>query len=1328
MNFFISKKNILLVVVFIALEFPVCYAQIYKYIGIEEGLSNQKIYSIQKGYQGYMWFLTQEGLDRYNGKEIKHYAITDGKVKMAPRIDLNWLYFDKKETLWVIGRKGRIFQYDINQDLFKLVYRLPELETNSPFTAISFGYVDNNNHIWLCTKDTITLYDIPTQQISRILSPIRSNITSIEQIDNTHFFIGTENGLSLLEYQNNTLQIIPCPATDKIRMPVNELYFHPTSKKLFIGTFKEGILVYNMKDSTYMNFKNTLNDVSINRITPLNDSELLIATKGKGIYKLNIESHNFEPYIVAGYRSYNQMNGNNINDIYVDDKERIWLANYPAGITIRDNRYKSYDWIKHSIGNSQSLINDQVYDVIEDSEGDLWFGTSNGISLYISRTGKWHSILSLFDSQLKDKNHIFMTLCEVSPGIIWAGGYTSGIYQINKRDFVLQYLSPDSTAGIQPDQYITDIKKDSEGYIWSGGFNNLRRFDLGNGTMRLYPGLSSITSILEKSTKQMWIGTSMGLYLLEKEAGSYQYIQFPIENVDINVLYQTNDDTLYIGTRGDGMLVYDIKNQYFVQQYQTENCALVSDNIYTIVPRPDGDILLGTENGLVNFSRKKQSFHNWTKDRGLMSTCFNAGAATLYNGDSFIFGTTDGAIKFPVNMRIPEPYFSQIIFSDFSISYQPVHPGDKDSPLKKNINETDILNLAYEQNTFSLKVSSINYDYPSNILYTWRLEGFHNKWSYPSLDGHIRITKLDPGRYTLRVRTISNEEKYKIFEEKSIQINIAQPAWASTWALIGYTLLVILAIVIISRVIRLRKQKQISDEKTQFFINTAHDIRTPLTLIKAPLEDTIERQLIREGGVDNIKMALRSVNALLRLTTNLINFEKIDVYSSKLYVSEYELNTYMSQICNVFYSYAGMKHVNFTYESNFDYLTVWFDKDKMDSILKNVLSNAFKYTADDGNVDIRAYADKDTWSIEIKDTGIGIPLEEQKKLFKNYFRGSNVINLKVTGSGIGLMLVYKLVRLHKGKISISSTEKQGTYVRITFPQGNGHFHKAQFIQTVEKEVREDIPMEVENKTPALKETKQDNPLQRILIVEDNDDLRTYLTGMLAEYYSVQSCSNGKDALVIIREFIPELVLSDIMMPEMRGDELCTIIKSDIETSHIPVILLTALSDEKNMLGGLEVGADAYITKPFSIAILKGNIKNVLTNRVLLRNTYASPDFNKQVIPANCANSLDWKFIAAVKKYIEENVSNTDLSVDMLCRQHTMSRTGFFNKLKALTGYAPSDYIRLIRLQRAAQLLEHSEYQVTEIADMVGFSDAKYFREVFKKYYKVSPSEYRNSSR
>lgn len=224
-------------------------------------------------------------------------------------------------------------------------------------------------------------------------------------------------------------------------MPVNELYFHPTSKKLFIGTFKEGILVYNMKDSTYMNFKNTLNDVSINRITPLNDSELLIATKGKGIYKLNIESHNFEPYIVAGYRSYNQMNGNNINDIYVDDKERIWLANYPAGITIRDNRYKSYDWIKHSIGNSQSLINDQVYDVIEDSEGDLWFGTSNGISLYISRTGKWHSILSLFDSQLKDKNHIFMTLCEVSPGIIWAGGYTSGIYQINKRDFVLQYLS-----------------------------------------------------------------------------------------------------------------------------------------------------------------------------------------------------------------------------------------------------------------------------------------------------------------------------------------------------------------------------------------------------------------------------------------------------------------------------------------------------------------------------------------------------------------------------------------------------------------------------------------------------------------------------------------------------------------------------------------------------------------------------------------------------------------------------------------------------------------------------------------------------------------------
>lgn len=530
--------------------------------------------------------------------------------------------------------------------------------------------------------------------------------------------------------------------------------------------------------------------------------------------------------------------------------------------------------------------------------------------------------------------------------------------------------------------------------------------------------------------------------------------------------------------------------------------------------------------------------------------------------------------------------------------------------------------------------------------------------------------------------------------------------------------------IIIFRIIMLHKQKKISDEKTRFFVNTAHDIRTPLTLIKAPLEEVVENHLVAEKALPHMNMALRNVDTLLQLTTNLINFERIDVYSSTLYVSEYELNSYMNNVCATFRKYAEMKHIRFVYESNFDYLNVWFDSDKMGSILKNILSNALKYTPENGSVCIYASEEGTTWSIEVKDTGIGIPSCEQKNLFKNYFRGSNVVNLKVTGSGIGLMLVYKLVRLHKGKIQIQSAEQQGTCVRIMFPKGNKHFRKAKFISPKEMdECPETIVSGEVSNLPTTKSSQMNKSSQRVLVVEDNDELRNYLVGMLTASYNVQSCSNGKDALVIIREFNPDLVISDIMMPEMSGDKLCSIIKTDIEMSHIPVILLTALGDEKDILGGLEIGADAYITKPFSVGILKVTIKNILANRALLRHVYNSIEDEEEDLPANCSNTLDWKFIASVKECIEKNMGDSDFNVEMLSSQHHMSRTSFYNKLKILTGYAPADYIRMIRLQYAAQLLKQGEHTVTEVADIVGFSDVKYFREVFKKYYDVSPSKY-----
>lgn len=1330
------KKHFFLLIFLLSTFFTA--AQTYKYIGVEDGLSNRRIYAIQKGPKGYMWFLTHDGIDRYNGKEFKQYKLMDGEEEANSMMNLNWLYVDPKGRLWEIGKKGRVFRYESKHDRFQLIYRVPQEETKGMHTPVSYGFVDNNCTVWLCNDKNIYLFNSDTEQCVTIKNAIDESITDIEQIDKTHYFIGTDVGIHYAELKNNILELSPCEKLDTLKLQINEVYFHKKSRKVFIGTFQKGVYVYDLNTHQALSLDPDLMDVSINRIRAFGDNEILIATDGAGVYKMNVDTYKSEAYILADYNRYNVMNGNTINDIYVDEEKRIWMANYPIGVTVRDNRYSDYQWIKHSVGNKQSLVNDQVNAIIEDEEGDLWYATNNGISLYNHRTQQWHSFLSIFNEDHHNKNHTFISLCEVTPGVIWAGGYSSGIYQIDKKKLSVSFFTPSlfGNLNIRPDKYIRAITKDSQGNIWSGGYYNLKRIDLVHKTIDLIPGLDFVTDIKEKNEQYMWVGTANGLYLLEKATGKYQYIPMPVESFYIYALYQAPNGLLYIGTNNSGVLIYDPVKKAF-EHFHTENCALISNNIYAIVSDGGPSIFISTERGLSCFNTKDKNFHNWTKEQGLRSEHFNAASGTIRKNGDIIFGSTDGAIEFNKGMELPRDHKFKMIFSDLRVFYQTVYPKDEGSPLLLDIDETKALRLKYNQNIFSLQVSSINYDYPSLILYSWKLEGFYDGWSRPGQENIIRFTNLSPGEYTLRVRAISNEDRRIVLEERSMQIYIEQPIWLSIWALLLYAIIIISIASITVRIIVLRKQRKVSDDKIRFFVNTAHDIRTPLTLIKAPLEELIDHESLSENGRNNINTSLRNVNALLRLTTNLINFERADTYSGNLYVSEYELSTYMTETINVFRSYANVKHVSLTYESNFRYLNIWLDKDKMDSILKNVISNALKYTPEGGSVHVYASETEDSWSVEVKDTGIGIPTSEQKKLFKMHFRGSNAINSKVTGSGIGLLLVWKLVHIHKGKLSFSSTEGKGSCIKVTFPKKEKYYRKAiHRPQPVSEKVvysEAGVPVNTNTTPPpaymyehAQQQTLNTENFQKILIVEDNDELREYLRCTLSEAYHIQVCSNGKIALEIVKEYLPDLIISDIMMPEMRGDEFCHVVKNDIDTSHIPVILLTALNTDKNIIEGLQTGADEYIVKPFNIGILRATIANLLANRALLRHRYGNLELNDDEHNTeciNCSSDMDWKFIATVKKGVEDNMDNSSFNVDVLCNLLNMSRTSFYNKIKALTDQAPADYIRFIRLKHAAQLLKEQKHTITEVAEMTGFSDAKYFREVFKKNFNVSPSQY-----
>lgn len=526
------------------------------------------------------------------------------------------------------------------------------------------------------------------------------------------------------------------------------------------------------------------------------------------------------------------------------------------------------------------------------------------------------------------------------------------------------------------------------------------------------------------------------------------------------------------------------------------------------------------------------------------------------------------------------------------------------------------------------------------------------------------------------------------------------------------------------------KQRKTLDDRIKFYINTAHDIRTPLTLIKAPLEDLLDKEALSESGSRNVNTALRNVESLLRLTSNFINLERAESGSASLYVAEYELGSYLQKTIDSFHSLAEMKRINLTYESNFKFLNTWIDKEKMDSILKNVISNALKYTPEGKDVHIISIETDSAWSIEVRDTGIGIPIAEQKKIFKAHFRGSNVINTQTAGSGIGLLLVWKLVQLHKGKITFNSTENEGTYFRMTFPKSETHYKEATHTTKPENEQvvysKSGVPQNVSAESIPAKQTEPKSNSPRLLIAEDNDELREYLQHTLSDNYTVKTCSNGKEAQDLVESYSPDLIIADMMMPEVSGSELCTTLKNNIETSHIPIILITSMDNDKSIIEGMSTGADEYIVKPFNISILRMTISNLLINRALLRQKYGNLELTEdQNGPdcINCSTDIEWNFIANVKKNVEDNLDNPDFNVDVLCGMLNMSRTSFYNKIKALTDQAPADYIRLIRLKRAACLLKEQQYSVTEIAEKTGFSDAKYFREVFKKHFKVSPSQY-----
>lgn len=760
---------------------------------------------------------------------------------------------------------------------------------------------------------------------------------------------------------------------------------------------------------------------------------------------------------------------------------------------------------------------------------------------------------------------------------------------------------------------------------------------------------------------------------------------------------------LWFATDGLGVICQDIDTKE-TTTFSIDN-GLASNVCYCLLMDVLGNIWVSTQMGLTCINGNDftlQSFSARNVAHGQLREFLYCSRASLKNG-KLLFGGFNGCTIFDPSSVNRESVLAPLIFTDFKLFNHSVKPQEKGGLLEQSIDLTSKIELDYTQNTFSIDFAAINFSRIEQNWYSWILEGAEKEWNAYTDRTSAYYTNLSPGSYVFKVRTAPIGGSYN---EKAIVIVIGSPWWATPIAYLIYTLIILLLIRLIMRFYRNQIVVSQAKEKMDFFVRIAHDIKTPLSLIMLPLSKMKKEVVLNEKLDKELDIAIKNSERLEKLVNQLLQFEKASSRQVKLQVGKYRAEATIESIAKTFAPIVQKKNINFLVTLPEVTTWLWFDMDKFEKILYNLLDNAFKYTPENGEVEIKAKVDADSYIIEIRDSGIGI-LENQKSIiFRKYYRASNVVNSKIPGSGVGLLIVNELLKLHSGTVTFSSREGEGTTFVLAIPLGRKHFAE-QLVDYVEQ-----------LETPFPVHANEDQERAKILIVEDNPELLLYIEQNLGEYYNVDSASNGVEAIKCIENNLPDIVITDFMMPEMNGIELCEKIKSTPKWQGVLVIILTALSSNEHKIDGYKAGADGYIEKPFDILVLQSRIENLLKNKSVLRkNILKTFDSDTSLV-----NNQNQAFVNLVAGIVLEHLSDAEFSIEILCNAVGMSNSTFYRKLKEISNQSPAEFINEVRMNKAAELLKTGKYNVSEVAYMTGFSFPNYFSKVFKKFFGCTPNE------
>ncbi|WP_159519601.1 hybrid sensor histidine kinase/response regulator transcription factor [Sunxiuqinia indica] len=1361
----------------------------FMHLTINDGLSNNQVRSILKDSQGFMWFGTGRGLNRFDGLRFKTY-------KHDP--------------------------YD---------------STSIPFNAIDFLSEDSAGQIWIKSVNDFAIFNpqketfsSPDSYLSEFSIPLISLYTIFNDQEGNTWFVNNSSGLYRLNDSSRSVTVLKHQEDDPTSISSNSMMaLNQDSKGNFWAISSSGMLEKLDRDSLHVSYRIQLNaefKSAANNYRIFIDSEddvwvyslgqpygaFLIDTSTGNVLHVNtksekarlnndlvssiVEDEEGMIWLATDHGGINRVdkNGfsviyvtnnpddkysliqNSVNYLYKDSQNIIWAGTYKKGVSYYHQSLIRFDHYRHVPSISSSLPFNDVNCFVEDKKGNLWIGTNGGGLLYFNRkTGSYRVYRNDSSDPNSLSNNIIVSLFIDRNDQLWIGTYFGGLDRFDGRVFHHHRHDPDNPASLS-DNRVWEIFEDSKRNLWIGTLaGGLELYDRERGVFYHYAsedmnsvGSNFIMSIMEDSESNLWLGTSDGVDRLNLLTKRFEHFTpepgVPGRLSDKNALgiHEDARGLIWIATP-EGLNLYSKHENQF--RVFTEKDGLPDSNVKTILEDEQGNLWIGTTNGvskieITNFSGNPEidqleiQTTNYDMMDGLQGKEFNENAAYRTKAGELIFGGANGFNLFKPENLEEQKLSNEVVLTNLKVFNREVPVGTPIQNriiLDKSITQQDKITLRHSENVFSLGFTSLNFFQPEKNSFEYKLEGFNEAWlKTDPQNAEATFTNLNAGEYAFHVRVSNDGGKSWQVLTPPLKIEITPPFWKSNYAF-GFYVLFIVGLLLLARRILVERERlkfaaeqehqeaerihQLDGLKTKFFTNISHEFRTPLSLILSPIE-----RLIGETKDEKLKAQLKFIHRharrLLAMVNQLLDFRKMEVQQIEAKENWGDLIGFIKEVGLSFQDLAANKGIKFRFKAEKEDLFTYFDQDKVEKVISNLLSNAFKFTPEKGKITLRLkYIESDVDSenssqrgtvlISVKDNGIGIPVEKQERIFDRFFQDDLPNSFVNQGSGIGLSLVNDYVKILGGTIRVESIVDKGSVFEVALPVQL--FSQEQIdLKNQSEDSKEPVIYYRENRAAFNDEVKSDSTKKNILLVEDNEDFRFYLKDNLKEHYNVYEAGNGKIGWEMTLKKLPDLIVSDVVMPEMDGIEFCSKIKGDGRTAHVPLILLTAKVDTDPTLEGFQSGADDYISKPFDFRILESRIENLINSREQLRRSYQSMiGMNPEKIKVT---SQDEKFLIKALGIVEKNLDNTKFSVENLSKEIGMSRVSLYKKLTLLTTKSPVEFIRIIRLRRAADFMENSELTVSEIAYACGFNSPRYFSKYFKAEYKELPSEYINNHR